>query len=418
MHPQSLTTRSAPAQCALAAVAALPIALLMASASCAAGFTLADLQGVRSVSNYLFAEDAHSVPSWERDLDRMKQSGLNTVWMVNVWADYEPNVDPPTWREDRVEALRGICAAAKARDMSLILVLAYIGEGWGPQGVDVPVWPLVERHRLQHLDFLRRMAKETRDFDNVFYLLCSEEILPGTLLYSPTKRPECVESFRAWAKQANGDVAYWNERWGTSYTWEDLSPADTTNRPRWQLWADHSRWHGALMRQLLPPMVSAIREERPNAIIGYHDFLLPDKNLGLTVEDGGLPLPSPADFYSIGYYYDRAMEGGLEANLQALKDRVARARELYPDLPIFVGELGLDAKTEPPETRREEEALQADFLVKATDYLRSEKVGFSLWCWRTVVKGSPTTFSLVREDGTASPALERLSNGWAEAGGG
>jgi len=394
---------------ALPALSVLPLA-----GACLPGraFTLADLPRVRCVSNYLFDETAHDLASWERDLDRLQQYGLNTVWMVNVWAEYEPEVEPPVWREERIAALRGICAAAQQRGMDVLLVPAYVGEGWGPKGVDVPAWPLIEQHRQQHLEYLRRMARETREFPNVFYLLCTEEILPGTLLYEPTKRPECIASFREWAREANPDVAYWNERWGTTYTWDDLAPADTSHRPRWQLWADHARWHGWLMRRLLPPMVATIREERPDAVIGFHDFLMPDPALGLAAADGALEVPTPFDFYSIGYYYDAGLEGGLEGNLGALKAYVERAKGFYPMLPLFCGELGLPVRTEPPEAQAEDEALQAQFLTRAVQYLEGQQVGFSLWCWRTVVPQAKATHSLIRPDGTPTPALEQLRDMW------
>lgn len=394
---------------ALAASAAL---LGLARALPAGAVTVADLATTRCACNYLFGEDTEDVGTWERDLDAIKLAGLNTVWMVNVWAAYQPSVEPSEWQEERVEALRRICAAARERQMNLLLVLAYIGEGWGPKGVDVPVWPLIDRHRREHLDFLRRMARETRDFDNVFYLLCSEEILPATLLYRPNEREECVASFRAWARQANPDVGYWNQRWGTEYTWENLAPADTKHRPRWQLWADHSRWHGYLLRGLLPPMVAVIREEKPGALVGYHDFLMPEKTLGLTAADGGLEPSAGCDFYSIGCYRNPKAEGGLEGHLAALRGQVEKARDLYPGVPLFVGELGMAVRKAPPETRREEEAMQADFLRGAVEYLEGEGLGFSLWAWRTVVPGAEETHSLVREDGSMTPALEGLKEHW------
>ena len=404
----------------LSAVVSLALPAVLAAVPVRA-FTVSDLPNVRCVCNYLFQEDAHNVDTWRRDLDNIKAVGFNTVWIVNVWAAHRPDVDDPAWREDRIEALRGICQAAAEREMDVLLVLAYIGEGWGPKGVDVPVWPLVAKHRQQHLAFLRRMAKETREFDNVFYLLCSEEILPATLLYRPGEREECVASFRAWARKANPDLAHWNERWATDYTWDSLVPADTKHRPRWQLWADHSRWFGYLMRELLPPMVEAIREQKPGAIIGYHDFLTPKKKLGLTVADGGFDERAPVDFYSIGYYYKPSLETseddpmtGLEPNLQGLREGVERARDLYPELPIFCGELGMAPRKEPPAAREADEAVQAEFLSRAVEYLAQERIGFDIWAWRTVVDRADRIHSLVRPDGSTTPALRRLKEMWRE----
>jgi hypothetical protein len=381
------------------------------AAAHAASFTVQDLPRVRCVSNYLYGEEAHDVATWRRDLDRMKVMGFNTVWMVNVWADYEPSVEPEQWREDRLGALQGICAAARERGMWVVLPLAYIGEGWGPKGVDAAIWPLIPKHQQQHLAFLRRLAAATASFDNVFYLLCTEEILPGTLLYQPHQRPECVASFRDWARQANPDVAYWNRRWGTAFTWQNLTPADTTERHHWEQWADHQRWFAWLMRRLLPPMVEAIHQGKAGAVVGLHDFLTP-LGLDLTAADGALAMPSPFDFYSLGYYYDHGMKGGLEANLAELTRRVEAIRKLYPGVPLFCGELGLDVVKEPPAARAAEEALQTDFLLRATGFLGQQKIGFSLWDWRTVVPAAPRTHSLIREDGTRTSALLRLHEAW------
>ncbi len=389
----------------------LALVALSAARVVAEPFAVGDLPRVRCVSNYLYGEPSHDLDAWRRDLDRMKADGFNTVWIVNVWAEYEPSVEPVEWKVDLLRKLHQICDEARTRGMWVVLPLAYIGEGWGPKGVDVPVWPLVEKHLKQHLTFLARMAAVTRDCPNVFYLLCTEEILPGTLLYKPNERPECVRAFREWARRANSDIAYWNERWGTTYTWDTLAPADTQHRPRWQLWADHNRWFGSLMRDLLPPMVKALRGVKPGAVIGLHDFLMP-MGLGLTAADGALPSPSLFDFYSIGYYYDHGLAGGLEANLAELAKRVDRAHELYPGTPLFCGELGLDVPKAPPDARSVGEALQADFLLRATTYLTEQRVGFSLWDWRTVVEREPRTHSLVREDGSDTPALAGLRKAW------
>ena len=389
----------------------LAVALLLASAVLAANFTVNDLPRVRCVSNYLFGEGSHDVAAWERDLDRMRAAGLNTVWMVNVWAEYQPSVEPEQWRGDLLGKLRQICAAARDRDMWVVLPLAYIGEGWGPKGIDAAVWPLIEKQRQQHLAFLRRIARQTRDFSNVFYLLCTEEILPGTLLYSPSTRPECVASFREWARQAHPDIAYWNERWGGQSTWATLVPPDTKGRSRWQMWADLQRWDAALMRQMLPPMVAAVREGHPGAVVGLHDFLTP-LGLDLTAADGSLPSPNPFDFYSIGYYYDHTPKGGLAANQAELRRRVQSVKRMYPTTPLFCGELGLDVRKAPPDARAADERLQSEFLTGAVRYLQEQKVGFSLWDWRTVVAGAARTHSLIREDGTESPVVGRLRELW------
>jgi hypothetical protein len=370
----------------------------------AGAFGVQEIPHVRCVCNYLFGEDPFDLEAWTRDLDGMKAAGFNAVWVVNVWAAYQPDADGE-YDAAKLEWLRGVCRAAAERDMDVLLVVAYIGEGWGPKGVDVPAWPLIPKHRAQHARYLRWLAGGVADFDNVFYLLCTEEILPATLLYRPDERPECVTSFRSWAHRANPDVDYWNERWQTDYTWETLKPARTTDRKTWQTWLDHGRWFMYLMRQLLPPMSAAIREGDPDAVIGFHDFLI-DPAVPYPSEERPQPGLCGFGFFSIGYYY--VTDKSFEENMDGLRVRVEAAREYYPNLPIFCGETGLPVRKQPPETMAEDEALQARWFREALPYLIGEGVGYSIWSWRTVVESAEETHSLHREDGSPRPALDAI----------
>ncbi len=385
---------------ALGLIAAFPCAS-------AAPFSISDLPAVSSVCNYLITPDAYDPEAWRRDLEGMKAAGFNTVWVVNVWAEFEPSVDPPKFSDERLRWLQGLCRAADERGMYVLLPAAYIGEGWGPKGVDVPVWPLVLKHREQHLDYLRWLSRGLRSFGNVFYLLCTEEILPATVLYRPTDRPECVALFREWAHRTNPDLAYWNGRWGTSYTWENLSPAVTSDRHTWQTWLDHNRWFSSLMREVLPPMVAAIREGAPQAVVGFHDFLL-DPALKQEPQDLPFRPPYPFDFYSLGSYYGRD-RGGLEENLKQFGERVELARTLYPRLPLFCGEIGLEVRLSPPATTAADEELQCQWYREALGYLRDRGIGYSLWSWRTAVSGEKTSLSLHRPDGAPRPSLSVIT---------
>jgi hypothetical protein len=367
-----------------------------------AAFEATDIPQVSSVCNYLFEEPEFDLGVWERDLDAMGAAGFSTVWVVNVWAAFQPEADGP-YREDRLEWLRGVCRAAQARRMNVLLVVAYLGEGWGPKSVDVPVWPLVPEHRAQHLRYLAWLAAGVAEFDNVFYLLCTEEILPATLLYKPNERPECVDSFRSWARGANPDLAYWNDRWQTDYTWETLRPTAAAERKTWQTWVDHGRWFAYLMRQLLPPMSAALRQGDPDAVIGFHDFLL---DPALPPDAADLPQPGTCgfDFFSLGYYY--VHEKSYEANLKGLTDRVTLARQYYPEVPIFCGEIGLPVRLTSPEVTAADEALQTRWYREALGWLRERGVGYDVWCWRTVVQREPSSLALLRaEDKSARPAL-------------
>jgi hypothetical protein len=377
--------------------------LSLAVAQPAAAFEVDTIPRVSSVCNYLFQEDEWDLDAWKRDLDGIKAAGFNTVWVVNVWAAFQPDADGE-YRQDRMDWLRGLCRAAKARDMNVLLVVAYIGKGWGPRGVDVPVWPLIPKHRAQHLRYLSWLAGGVAEFDNVFYLLCTEEVLPATLLYRPSERSESIASFRSWAHRTNPDIAYWNGRWKTDYTWDNLRPAATTERKTWQTWQDHNRWFAYLMSQLLPPMTAALREGDPDAVIGFHDFLLDP-----AIPEGGTERPQPGlcgfDFFSIGYYYRH--DQSFEENLKGLTDRMNAASAAYAETPLFCGEIGLPVRLDSPEVIKADEELQVRWYREALGLLRQRRFGYSVWCWRTVVKGEKSSLALLRpEDRSPRPALE------------
>ena len=268
----------------------------------------------------------------------------------------------------------------------------------------MPVWPLVPKHRAQHLRFLRWIAEGVGEFGNVFYLLCTEEILPPTVLYRPNERPESIAAFRSWAHRTEPDVAYWNERWGTEYTWETLVPHATTERKTIQTWQDMNRWFTALMREYLPPMCTAIRDGDPDAVIGFHDFLI-DPAVSQPAEERPKASTCGFDFFSIGYYWRTTTD--LEGNMKALRDRVEAARLYHPELPLLCGEIGMAVRKEPVADRDEDEATQVEWFTEALGYLVDENAGYSLWAWRTVVPHADATQALHREaDGSPRPALE------------
>jgi hypothetical protein len=367
--------------------------------------TPAEIGDVRGVSNYLYGDDASDLDAWRADLVAMRKAGYNTVWLVNVWAQFQPSVLSPHYDGESIRTLRGICAEARKLAMNVLVVVAYVGEGWGPKGLDVPVWPLVESHRREHLRFLARMARETREFGNAFYLLCSEEILPATVLYSPADREECVAAFRKWALADHPDVAYWNERWSTDFTEATLRPLNTGERHTWQAWADHNRWFASLLHELVPPMADAIRREKPGALIGFHDFLL-DPALPPERADAGMPPGDSIDFASLGYYVDKGV--GLDDNLAKLKGRLDLCRRLYPTMPLFVGEIGYAIDITSEGARRADEARSTEWFARSLRLLHDEGVGYSAWCWRTVVPGAKESFSLIREDGTHTPMFDTI----------
>ena len=360
------------------------------------------VRSLRAVSNYQpDPTKAHDIAWWRSALDGMREAGFNGVWMVNVWADFQPAVDPPEWRGDRLTFLRQVCAAARERKMTLILAVGYVGEGWAPKGVDDQIWLLRDDQFAAYRDFCGWMARATADFDNVIYILMAEELLPWTVLYAPDRRPELINAFRAWAKERNPDVAHWNARWGTSFaTWDDLRPIAAGERRTLALWSDHHSWENSVLRRRLPDLVRAMREARPDAVVGYHDFIL-DPVLDMTAADSPLPRPNPFDFYSLSWYYQPKI-GALRANMEGMEARIELARSMGRGLPLFMGELGADVD-------QVGEIVQRHWLLRATRRLETMGIGCSIWNWAQYVERGTATFSLLRADGTPRPALECLA---------
>lgn len=354
----------------------------------------------RCVSNYIPSPQVnYDLSTWQRDFKDIKQAGFNAVWMVNVWAEFQPSLEPRVEEAGRMRWLREVCRMAQGNGLTLILALGYVGEGWAPKGLDAQVWPLLPEQLQHYIAFLRRMAMETKDFPNVVYLLASEEILPATLLYRPDHRRECVEAFKEWVKATKPDIGYWNQRWGTSFTWETLKPLSTQERSRWEMWMDHHLWFASILRRILPPMVAALRAERPNAVVGFHDFLLDPLLPPPSPEQASLPSPNPFDFYSLGYYFDP--KKSLEENLSAMQRKIDLARRLYPRLPLWMGELGADVGAVGEEK-------QKDWLSLAISSLKRQGMGYSIWNWRHYLERGTSSFSLLREDGSPRPALESV----------
>jgi len=352
----------------------------------------------RCVSNYIpYPQMNYDIAIWKRDLADIKSAGFNAVWLVNVWAEFQPSLEPPTWEESRIRWLREVCRMAKEKNLTIILVLGYVGEGWAPKGLDAEVWPLLPDQLQHYIAFLRRMVRETRDFPNVVYLLASEEILPATLLYNPDRRSECVSAFKNWAKSRNPDIDYWNKRWGKSFSWETFKPLPTKERSRWEIWMDHYLWFASILREILPKMIQAIREERPDAKVGFHDFLLDPVLPPPSPEETSLPNPNPFDFYSLGYYLDP--QKSLLENLSLMQEKIDLARRLYPQLPLWMGELGADVEAVG-------EKKQRDWLSLAISSLKEQGIGYSIWNWRHYIERGTSSFSLLREDGSPRPALK------------
>jgi len=352
----------------------------------------------KCVSNYIpYPQINYDLKNWEKDLEEIRKANFNAVWLVNVWAEIQPSIDPPIWNEERLKWLRGVCRIAKEKGLTVIIALGYVGEGWAPKGLDEQIWPLIPKQVECYISFLRKIAHITKDFPNVVYLLASEEILPATLLYHPDKREECVEAFKKWAKERNADIEYWNQRWGKSFTWETFKPLSTNERSKWEIWMDHYLWFASILRQILPSMVKAIREERPNAVVGFHDFLLDPVLPPPSPNEASLPIPNPFDFYSIGYYLDPKLT--LLENLEAMQKKIDLARRLYPGLPLWMGELGADVEAVG-------EKKQGDWLNIAISSLNKQGIGYSIWNWRHYIERGTSSFSLLRKDGSPRPALE------------
>ncbi|MHB9036201.1 MAG: carboxypeptidase-like regulatory domain-containing protein [Armatimonadota bacterium] len=285
---------------------------------------------------------------WRDDLQAMKKAGLDGAWTINPWADIRGggdwyNISKGAWKEDAIAKLRHQVSYAESIGMISVLGMAY--------GSPPPSLVLDDSEFAYYLEYVDRVVRETANNHNVIYMFC-DELLNTAWVHDTKSHPDLVAHHKNWCQTQNSNIDYWNGRWGTSYTWDNIEPAvyfeGNANRH-----LDYLRWMYAILRPRLIQIGDLVKSIAPDSLLGYHEWLL-----------GGVTDPSESplagtdkfDIVSVNCY------GGYADTVS----RIGTLRLLFPGYPVYVGELGTATAAQPFSTK---------------PYLDGQKCGYDWWSW-------------------------------------
>jgi len=379
------------------------LALLSVAPGLPAAPTL-DVKGVsalRSVAYYRFQRPLRSLEleDFRDDLERMRGVGFNTVWIVVPWRELSPvalpeaELAPEVWQK-----LDAVLERLGAYGFFVVFPLGYFGRGWSPGGlpearlaewvIDPAMWGAYEAHVL-------RLTRRYAACANVLWLFYGESVIQRPSAFEGLAQAEA--SFRDYCRQANPDIAHWNARWHTVYPAIDDIGMEEPGALRWE---DHFRWLCDLMRTRFGTLARTLkRDVGIRGLVGFHD----DAMITLDWAKGDTPVPAdnPYDVLSFVAYLDADTPiGERMAGVQATLDRF---RAQYPKVPMMIGESGVP-------TLVRDEATQAAYLEAIADFVRAHGLGLNVWMWQDFEGASreQRSFGLLRVDGSAKPAVERL----------
>ena len=371
------------------------------------------IQSVKSITYYSGNSNWANFDSvqFETALAGMQSVGANTVWLVLPWIDFQPVALPePTWNEDAIANLILAIAMAKKRDMNVILPLCYLGIGWSPQGIDPRVWTVDTRMYNAFRTYAKTLVTKIlqSDNDNMIFLLYGEGSYPYTR--SLRDYDVTIKSFRKWCHKNNKNIDYWNKRWDTDYTWDNLLPftGKVKNDNDKNLWTDYWKWSADIVCETHGELAREIRRIIQNkAIIGYHDDAIISKEWGCGASP--IPLNNPYHFLSFAHYYTEREFGSLDNFILQTSTIVSRFKKHYPEMPLGVFETGLCEQ----EFNRNDQARVVGAMAKIAKQLG---IGINLWMWQDHTTGDKCqqTFGLLTLSGEKKPAYFEVSRIWTK----
>lgn len=390
------------------------------------------------------------------DFRKMKSQSFNTVILGVDWGEFMPSVDVAgrkyEWN-DEVER-RFLAALTEARDEGLYVILwfgwsrlpAGIGAKFNPATTDagggkhepfygylLPRFPGIVAQAdyawKACLEFHERVARLTRDFENVIFDPLDWQHL--NMSYWAWADPANLAVWRINLKRRNPDLRHWNRRWGEdNEAWDDvLLPVDewvqkTAAKPAGSpyadlaplpydtpKWDDFNDWHDELFLQVCADIIRALKNGNPRPLIGQRvDFWHYGHYRVRTWAPPGV------DFIFKGYYPRTPADE--EQAYDNIKKTITKVRELDPKgLPILLWETGIDLRRlypdADPDEREKAQAHHMTDVIDATEDLGL--MGFGWWVWRDYYM-SPEfmNYGVVATDGREKPAVEVLRNKWPQ----
>ncbi len=374
------------------------IALLFLLPPFAEAFSYPDFKDIKSVTYYPFPYELSKkwgelnmaeLEMFRNDISKMKINGINAVWLVLPWHQFESVALPEEQRQYDQAAfnnLKQVVSMLEEKNMAAILPLNYGGKGWIPGGVDWRAWLFNNQSWGAFYTYTARIAIELKDNPNVIFLFFSE----GMGLESDEEKtfsrtdPDMSRIFRNWAYGINPNLSYWNQRWGLSYaSWPEMLPqpppgaGEVVNGNRY---TDHARWVAYTVRNTLGTLDKVVKQwGNPNVKVGFHDWLLLATPLRFVNIDksGESPIPDDNSFdaFSIVNYPHSEISTSSSYWISNLQHEISKVKAKHPGLPIFLGETGMDTTKW---TEEQQQSIMTGILQEA----KNQEVGFNIWGWK------------------------------------
>lgn len=306
---------------------------------------------IRGVTFYLAPPDdkpSRYYKKLEEALPKIKSLGFNCVKLVSPWLYFQPKpiAEPKNFNEEEFKFLVKSLELLKQNNMSCILGLNYLDEGWAPEGINRDNW---------------------------------------------IEQPDQYGAFEAYAIEYLKRISnYANNCFIMVFT-EGTEPYRKTNY-------DPKR-HAALLQNTLGSFPTRVPPElRKKFPIGYHDYSL----VTLDWAGGESPVKDPKyfDFVSMTAY---GFEGaGKDQIYRQLDLQTERFRALFPNKPLILGEIGCSSRSDHGGSSESTQATVDGDLMR---YALQRQLGFNMWSW--VSSDSPTDggLGINNPDGSPKEAL-------------
>jgi hypothetical protein len=353
-------------------------------------------------------EESETLKYHKERILKARNLGFNTVWIIFPWQ--ERDTTSSLLNIKSTNNLKQVVQYARDLKMNVILPVTYcFGFCWGvPQGVTRDAFQLGVNDPLWYanVNYLKTLVSELREFDNLHYLVFSENIVPERSNLNNPNNQELSNIYKTafinYLKTKNPDIRFWNLRWSTNYQNFDSINMPSYIDPFTQgniFFNDIWRWSASLVRSRITDLPAQLKPlMNPNSQIGYHDYLW-DKD---TVDELPLPVANSYDFLSIANYPGLSntpinLESGRLLNLYN------QYKSKYPNQPIFFGEVGVGVGG------AYNEEQQNFLLVDLLNVLKGKVFGFNIWQLDDMeLQGEPG--GILRVDGTSRPVVQSLYN--------
>ena len=264
-------------------------------------------------------------PYLSTNLPAIKAAGFNAVYIPAVWADFDPSpiVSPRSYNAAGFADAKAALTVIRSAGMRAVTGLNYVGPGFAP------------------------------DFGAV---------LPDAQACDWARTPVVYAAFEQYVAEFMSEMAADSDILSLMVFTESAEGCGQATQAAAPTVALQLQKTLGSLPSRMPPLL------RFTWNIGYHDYTI--VNLGWGNGVGPIAMPNPFDFVSMVAY-----NVGTTAELDA---RSARFAALYPGVPLFVGEMGVNGCSAPPGVG---EAGQATGDAILAQWALAKGHGFSVWGW-------------------------------------